>query len=176
MNSEQSEGCVDRKVDGAQSIGKVRGYQDLRVYQDSYQAMLLIYKDLLKQIPRSEYDLIDQLRRSCKAVPRLIAEGHSKRYQRRGFQKYIDDALAEANETTVSLSQVQDLCECVDKQLCEQLITTYDKICRQLYNLSLSWQKFAQNKISKTIDPSTVHYSIDPTHRPTTNQRNLSSC
>jgi len=113
--------------------------------------MLRIYQIILPKIPRSEYDLLDQLRRSSKAVPRLIAEGHSKRHQVRGFQKYIDDAMAESNETTVSLCQVRDLYpKLVDLAECEELIDCYDKISRQLYNLSIAWFKFAKKKISAT--------------------------
>jgi len=53
--------------------------------------------------------LVDQLRRSTKAIPRLIAEGHSKRHQKKGFQKYLDDAMTESNETMVSLAQAKDI-------------------------------------------------------------------
>ncbi len=70
----------------------IRSFKDLIVYQNSYQAMLLVMKDLLPYLPQSEkYDLKDQLSRSCKAVPRLIAEGYAKRHQKAGFQKYLDD-------------------------------------------------------------------------------------
>jgi four helix bundle protein len=91
--------------------------------------------------------MILKLRRSAKAIPRLIAEGHSKRHQKEGFQKYLDDAMAESNETQVSLSQVRDLYHrCVDINVCTELIDTYDKTSRQLYNLSLAWTKFSQRK------------------------------
>ena len=148
-----SKGCgyAARNVDGQESKGFIRGYQDLDVYNNSYEAMLTVYKEILPKLPRSEYDLIDQLKRSCKAVPRLIAEGHSKRHQIKGFQKYIDDAMAEANETTVSLCQARDLCgKYVDLEKCEKLIDLYDKISRQLYNLSIAWQEFSKNRISAT--------------------------
>lgn len=78
-----------------------------------------------------------------KAIPRLIAEGHSKRHQNKGFRKYIDDALAESNESIVSLSQARDLySSSVDLKLCNELIDEYDKISRQLYKLGLSWDNF----------------------------------
>lgn len=77
---------------------------ELDVYQNAYKAMLRIYQEILPTLPKEEkYDLASQLRRSSKAIPRLIAEGHAKRHQHKGFQKYIDDALAESNETLVSL-------------------------------------------------------------------------
>lgn len=135
------------KVDGQKSKRPIRGYQDLEVYQRSYEAMLVVYREIIPKLPRSEYDLINQLRRSCKAVPRLIAEGHSKRHQTRGFQKYIDDAMAESNETTVSLCQARDLCgKYINLEICDKLISTYDIISRQLYKLSVAWSKFSKIK------------------------------
>ena len=110
--------------------------------------MLAVFKHILPKLPKEEeYDLKDQLRRSAKAIPRLIAEGHSKRHQKKGFQKYLDDAMAESNETTVSLSQAKDIYPSyVDINVCNDLIDTYDKAGRQLYNLSLAWSKFSQRK------------------------------
>ena len=122
----------------------LKGFFELHVYQSSYKAMLTIFDKILPAIPNNEkYDLYDQISRSVKAIPRLIAEGHSKRHQKRGFQKYIDDAHAESNETIVSLSQFKDLYASGDQlYLCEELIDCYDKISRQLYNLSKAWNAF----------------------------------
>jgi len=55
--------------------------------------------------------------------------------------------MTESNETIVSLSQVRDLYHrYVDINVCAELINTYDKASRQLYNLSLAWTKFSQRK------------------------------
>lgn len=126
----------------------IRTFQDLEVYRVSYQAMLDVFKHILLALPPEEkYDLADQLRRSTKAIPRLIAEGHSKRHQRKGFQKYLDDAMAESNETMVSLTQVKDLyASSVDVAICERLIDTYDKTSRQCYNLAAAWDKFGERQ------------------------------
>ncbi len=126
----------------------IRNYKDLDVYRLAYQAMLEVFKHILPLLPVEEkYDLTDQLRRSTKAVPRLIAEGHSKRHQKKGFQKYLDDAMTESNETAVSLTQTRDLyAPPVDVKVCERLIDTYDKISRQCYNLALAWDRFGERK------------------------------
>jgi len=126
----------------------IKSFQDLDVYQSSYKAMLSVFNHILPKLPKEEkYDLKDQLRRSAKAIPRLIAEGHSKRHQKRGFQKYLDDAMAESNETIVSLSQAKDIYSSyVDVNVCNELIDIYDKTSRQLYKLSLAWTKFGQRK------------------------------
>ncbi|MBN1786961.1 MAG: four helix bundle protein [Sedimentisphaerales bacterium] len=124
----------------------IRSFHDLEVYQTAYQAMLEVFEYLLPKLPVEEkYDLTAQLRRSTKAIPRLIAEGHSKRHQKKGFQRYLDDTMAESNETIVSLTQAKDLYpSMVDVDRCERLIDTYDKISRQCYNLALAWGKFTQ--------------------------------
>jgi four helix bundle protein len=66
----------------------ITSFRDLEVYQNTYQAMLLVMKEIIPRLPDSErYDLKNQLSRCCKAIPRLIAEGYAKRHQKQGFQK-----------------------------------------------------------------------------------------
>lgn len=97
---------------------------------------------IIPKLPSSErFDLVDQTSRSCKAIPRLIAEGYAKRHQKMGFQKYLDDAMAESNETQVSLEQCRDIYN-LEAELITQLVEDYDKISRQLYNLRLAWTNF----------------------------------
>ena len=121
---------------------KIKSFKDLIVYQNSYKAMLLVMKEVLPSLPQSDkYDLRYQLSRSCKAIPRLIAEGYAKRHQKAGFQKYLDDAMGECNETLVGLEQTKDIYE-VKIDLCNDLIETYDICGRQIYRLRESWQNF----------------------------------
>jgi four helix bundle protein len=122
----------------------IRSFTDLEVYQNSYSASLEMLTKIVPKLPREEqYDLADQMRRSAKAIPRLIAEGHSKRHQNKGFQKYLDDAMAESNEMIVSLSHTRDLYSSfVDPKFCEKMIDLYDKTSRQLYNLAKRWNDF----------------------------------
>ncbi len=135
---------------------KLKSFLDLDVYQSSYKMMLTVFKDVIPKLPKEEkYDLVDQLRRSTKAIPRLIAEGYSKRHQRKGFQKYLDDALTESNETIVSLSQARDLYpSCINISQCDQLIDAYDKISRQIYNLALAWDNFNLRNRKTATDTS----------------------
>ena len=123
----------------------IRSFRDLDVYNITYKAMLLVMKQIILKLPESErYDLKNQLSRSVKAIPRLIAEGYAKRHQKAGFQKYLDDAMGECNEMIVSLEQSRDIYN-VDKDLIEDLVDRYDKSGRQLYNLSRSWTNFKRN-------------------------------
>lgn len=122
----------------------IKSFRDLLVYNNTYKASIEVMTKIIPKLPDSEkFDLKDQLSRSCKAIPRLIAEGYAKRHQKMGFQKYLDDAMAECNETVVSLSQCRDIYpKCADIKLCDELINIYDISGRQLYKLSMSWTKF----------------------------------
>ena len=125
---------------------KITGYQDLDVYQRSYKSSVQVMTKIVLKLPDSEkYDLKDQLSRSSKAVPRLIAEGFAKKHQKAGFQKYLDDAMAESNETQVGLCQSKDIYpKYIDIKLCEALIEEYDIISKQIYRLREAWNKFSR--------------------------------
>lgn len=126
----------------------ITSFRDLEVYSNTYQAMLRVMREVIPLLPTSEkFDLVDQISRACKAVPRLIAEGYAKRHQKMGFQKYLDDAMAECNELIVSLEQCRDIYE-VNGELINSLVDTYDKSARQLYKLSVSWTSFKNRRIT----------------------------
>lgn len=111
----------------------IKSFRDLEVYRNTYQASVDVAAQILPRLPAKEkYDLIDQLSRSSKAVPRLIAEGYAKKHQKSGFQKYLDDAMAECNETIVSIEHARDIYH-LDKILCDRFVDIYDKSGRQLY-------------------------------------------
>ena len=49
--------------------GPIRSYRDLEVYQITYAAAIEILVKVLPKLPKEEkFDLVDQLRRSCKFV------------------------------------------------------------------------------------------------------------
>lgn len=122
----------------------IRSYKDLEVYEISYKAAIEVLVKILPKLPKEErFDLCNQLRRSVKAIPRLIAEGYAKRHQPKSFRKYLDDAMAEVNETSVGLSQCKDAYySFVDPKLCERLIDIYTLTGKQLYRLGEVWTNF----------------------------------
>lgn len=125
---------------------RIASFKDLDVYQNTYNTMLIVMKEIIPKLPDNEkYDLKDQLSRACKSIPRLIAEGYAKRHQKFGFQKYIDDAMSECNEMIVSLSQCRDIYS-IDIKRCDELIDIYDKSGRQLYKLRNAWTNFKTRK------------------------------
>ena|SRR3989344_6634945 len=124
----------------------ITSFKDLEVYQNTYEACIIVHKKILPKLPEKErYILYDQLSRSTKAIPRLIAEGYAKRHQRSGFQKYLDDAMGECNETLVCLEQIIDIYE-IETELCIKLVDVYDKSGRQLYKLANAWRQFKKDE------------------------------
>jgi four helix bundle protein len=123
-------------------------FRDLEVYQKTYKACIDVMLKIIPNLPDSEkFDLRKQLSSSSKAIPRLIAEGYAKRHQKHGFQKYLDDAMAECNETVVGMEMCKDIFgKYVDIKLCEELVSIYDVCGRQLYKLRVAWGKFPREK------------------------------
>ncbi|MBW2615020.1 MAG: four helix bundle protein [Deltaproteobacteria bacterium] len=57
----------------------IKSFHDLDVYQGTYKAMLVVFKKVLPKLPKEEeYDLKNQLRRSSKAIPRLIKDDRNR--------------------------------------------------------------------------------------------------
>lgn len=126
----------------------IRTFQDLEAHQNLYKAMTIVLKEIIPNLPKEEkFDLADQIRRASKAGPALIAEGFAKRYQKKNWQKYIDDAIGESNEMINHLSVCTDVySRYVDVMLCKRIITLYDTSSRQLYNLRKAWKNFHEEK------------------------------
>ena len=133
---------------GGMDKRRIVSFTDLDVYQRTYQASLVVMKEVLPRLPDCEkFDLKDQMSRACKAIPRLIGEGFAKRQQTRGFQKYIEDSMGECNEMIVCLSHCKDLySRYVETRLCEDLIKTYDIAGKQLFRLGESWSAFKTSR------------------------------
>lgn len=138
---------------------KIVSFHDLEVYRLTYDASLKVMTEIVPYLPkREQYDLADQLSRSCKAIPRLIAEGYAKRHQKQGFRKYLDDAMAECNETLVGVCHCQDLYnKCFKNGICEELIKIYDRAGRQLYRLAEAWGRFGKPN-NLTQQPNRLPY------------------
>ncbi len=125
---------------------KIACFHALEAYRRSYDAAITVIQQDTTKIPREEkFDLASQLGRSTKAIPRLIAEGYSKRNQVKGFQKYLDDALTESNETIVSLNQARDIYG-IEKEICSDMIREYEITSQQIYKLALVWTSFGERK------------------------------
>ena len=85
-----------------------KSFRDLKVYQAAREAARLVF-DYSKGFPREErYSLIDQIRRSSRAVKAMIAEAWARRRYKAAFVNKIDEALGEAYETQSWLDDAFD--------------------------------------------------------------------
>jgi len=138
----------DSKMENRVRAQTIKTFKDLIVYQNLYQAMVLVHQEIVPSLPKEEkFNLADQMRRASKAAPGLIAEGFAKRYQIRQWRRYINDAIGECNEMIHHLSVCVDIYgKYVDVGLCKKVIDLYDKSCRQLTKLAQSWQNFHEKR------------------------------
>ncbi|HSX19476.1 MAG TPA: four helix bundle protein [Candidatus Saccharimonadales bacterium] len=125
----------------------IKSFQDLVVYQNLYRAMVIVLTQIIPFLPNEEkFDLVDQMRRACKAGPALIAEGFAKRYQIRQWRKYLNDTIGESNEMVHHLSVCIDIYKkYIDVKLCKEVIEIYDTTCKQLTKLGQAWQDYHAN-------------------------------
>src|SRR5438309_11459590 len=80
-------------------MGGAKSFRDLKVYQAAREAALQVFT-VSKNFPREErFALIDQIRRSSRAVKAMIAEAWARRRYKAAFVNKIDEALGEAYET-----------------------------------------------------------------------------
>ena len=127
----------------------IKNFQDLIVYQNLYRAMMIVLQDIIPTLPKEEkFDLVDQLRRGCKAAPALIAEGFAKRYQKNYWKKYIIDTIGESNEMIHHLSICIDIYNRYsDVEKCKEVRELYNITCKQLTRLGQSWQNYHDTKL-----------------------------
>ena len=132
---------------GKTTTDSIRSFQDLRVYQNLYKAMLIVHREIIPKLPPHEKDdLCPQMRRASKAAPALLAEGFAKRYKEKHWKKYLEDSQGECNEMIHHLSTCIDLYPgFVNVETCKQLIEIYDLSCKQLNNVIKKWKNYHEN-------------------------------
>ncbi len=81
----------------------IRSYRELRVYQSSFECAMRIFEISRSFPPEEKYSLVDQMRRSSRAVCANIAEAWRKRRYPAHFVSKLSDAESEADESRVWL-------------------------------------------------------------------------
>lgn len=142
----------------------IRTYKDLDVYNKSLEAAKIVLIKIIPRLPDYEkFDLASQMRRCCKAIPALIAEGYAKKHQPKAFQKYLEDALGESNEMNPHLTFCRDVYHS-DASLCDKLLETYEIIGKQLYNLKSNWTNYRDQRQYPTSDINFSHIQTHSSH------------
>ena len=118
-----------------------QGFRDLIVYQKSYKLAMEIF-EITKSFPKEEkYSLIDQIRRSSRAVPANISAAWVRRKYPKFFISKLLDALEEEAETEVWIDMSND-CKYIDDQLHSSLMDRYQEIAKMLHSMINSPEKF----------------------------------
>ena len=139
--------CGDGEVGERMPTERVsRSFYDLDVYKRAFEASKTVIFSITAKLPKEEkFDLADQMRRASKSIPALIAEGYAKKHQNKGFQKYLQDAMGEANEMIVHLCYAKEYLF-AEREILDDLIKTYDIIGKQLYRLMENWRRLNDSK------------------------------
>lgn len=120
----------------------IKTFRDLDIYNEAFELQFEVEK-VLRNYPVSEtYLLIDQSKRSCRAIPALIAEGWSKRETIKEFQKFLRDAIGEVNELINHLMVANRKGFIKDTSLIER----YEKLGGKINNLKNNWQNYPKIK------------------------------
>jgi len=113
----------------------------LEVYQKAFNAAMNVFQ-VTRSFPLDEkYSLIDQIRRSSRAVCSNLAEAWRKRKYSAVFRNKLTDAMQEASETQ-SWLEFCVACKYIDKNLFKELDTEYETIIAMLNRMEQQADKF----------------------------------
>src|SRR4030095_3641172 len=121
-----------------------KSFRDLKIYPAAREAAGLVF-DYSKGFPREErYSLIDQIRRSSRAVKAMIAEAWARRRYKAAFVNKIDEALGEAYETQSWLDDAFDGAY-VAREKFDELDRRYDAIRGMLSRMIVRADDFCKH-------------------------------
>jgi|TARA_R100000479_G_scaffold33554_3_gene13953 four helix bundle protein len=122
-------------------MGNIKTHKDLKVYQLSFEAGMLIF-NVTKSFPKEErYSLTDQIRRSSRSVSGNLAEAWRKRRYKKAFIAKLSDVEGEAAETQVWLDYAQ-ACGYLTKETHTELFKTYNHILGMVVNMIINPEKW----------------------------------
>ena len=117
----------------------IKSFNDLEVYQLSYQLAIEVFK-LSKQFPSEEkYSLTSQIIRSTRSISANIAEGYGKRVYVSEFKKHLVYSIGSLEESKVWLSFAKD-CEYISQEQQHSLLVKSDEIGAKLNKLYSNWK------------------------------------
>ena len=119
----------------------IRSYRELRVYQNAFEATMMIF-EITKAFPAEEkYSMVDQVRRSSRSVCTNIAEAWRKRKYPAHFVSKLNDSAGEADETRVWL-ELSLNCKYLNKTTFDDVDARYDLIVGQLVKMMSEPEKW----------------------------------
>src|SRR5476649_2562773 len=103
----------------------IRSYRELRVYQNAFEATMMIFEITKTFSPEEKYSMVDQVRRSSRSVCTNIAEAWRKRKYPAHFVSKLSDSAGESDETRVWL-ELASHCKYIDRSTFKDLDSRYD--------------------------------------------------
>jgi four helix bundle protein len=120
---------------------ELKHFRDLEVYQRAFRTAMRIY-EITKAFPAEEkYSLVDQIRRSSRAVCSNLAEAWRKRKYIAVFKNKLTDSMQEASETQSWLEFCLS-CKYIEKPLFAELDNEYEGIILMINAMEKNAQKF----------------------------------
>ena len=117
----------------------IKSYEDLMVYQRSYESSLVLHRISLTFPQIEQAELARQLRRATKSIPLNIAEGYGKKDSTKEFKRFLTMALGSNDEVRVQLKYCKDL-----GYISQEEYANYDsnhiEIGKMLSKLIQTWQ------------------------------------
>lgn len=120
----------------------IKSFNDLEIYKESFQLQLEI-EEILKEFPDSErYLLVDQMKRCCRSIPAIIAEGWALRDSVKEFKNFLRRAYGSNCEMInhLMLSNYKNYIKKDD--YANELIMRYEVLGMKTTKLRNNWQKF----------------------------------
>ena len=147
----------------------VTHFEELRVYQQAFEAAMEIF-ELSKGWPSEErYSLTDQIRRSSRSVCANVAEAWRKRRYVAHFVSKLSDADTEAAETQVWLDFALR-CQYMGQGEHDRLYQAYDTICGGLVKMMANAESWCGPARLRESPPDYAHTPTPPhpdSHTPT---------
>lgn len=116
----------------------IRDVSDLTVYREALRLLPLLYV-FTSKMPKSEYDLVLQVKRASKSIASNIAEGFAKRVSEKEFKRFLKIALGSSDEVITHLRMiaiVQPKLYPEAKKLAEE----YKMLSKRINSLCTNWR------------------------------------
>lgn len=84
----------------------IRDVTDLKVYRESLRLLNVLY-ELLRKVPKSEYDSVLQAKRAAKSICANISEGFAKRSSGAEFKRFLKIAIGSSDEVVTHLRTME---------------------------------------------------------------------
>jgi four helix bundle protein len=146
----------------------IRSYQDLRVWQQGMELMVLAYK-VARRLPKEEtYGLANQIRRAAVSIPSNVAEGHGREHLG-DYLRHLSIANGSLKELETEILATERLGYVKEPDIARALEVAAD-VGRMLAGLKGSLGKRFWGRNSRSSDsPSRItDRRPTPDHRPPT--------